>query len=176
MTLRTHHWIAIVLGFSGIALGVLVPGGPIETRSFSHIDPITLGAFNTFLTSLVLGSLLLVYFVLKLERWAIIGTAVCGLSFLGVYGLDLAHIFPVSPDAMPPALLAIEILGTIVSLPLIVLTIQAFRGEGQEQLAATSSTPSTTLTFDLLQRFTVLGITLIGLAIIAFATRSAMGL
>ena len=34
MTLRTHHWIAIVLGFSGIALGVLVPGGPIETRSF----------------------------------------------------------------------------------------------------------------------------------------------
>ena len=116
------------------------------------------------------------YFVLKSERWAIIGAAVCGLSFLGVYGLDLARIFPVSPDAMPPALLAIEILGTIVSFPLMGLTIQALRGEGKQQLVATSSTQARTLTFDLPQRFTVLGITLIGLAIIAFATRSAMGL
>ncbi|MEO0886325.1 MAG: hypothetical protein AAFY54_10350, partial [Cyanobacteria bacterium J06648_10] len=111
MTLRIQHWVAGLLGISGIALFTLVPGGPIETRSFAHINSITLGAFNTFLTTLVLGSLLLVYFVLRAHRWAMMGAAISGLSFLAVYGLDLVKIFPVSPDAMPPALFAVEVLG-----------------------------------------------------------------
>jgi len=98
MTLHTKYWVAGLLGFSGLALGLLVPGGPIETRSFVHINPFTLGAFNTFLTTLGLGSLLLIYFVLRSERWVMFAAAVCGLSYLGVYGLDLAQVFPVSPS------------------------------------------------------------------------------
>ncbi|MBP0013801.1 MAG: hypothetical protein J7545_06810 [Roseofilum sp. SBFL] len=83
MTLQSKHWVAGLLGISGIALGTLVPGGPIETRSFDHMSPLTLGVFNTFFTTLVLGSLLLVYFTLRSRRWAMITAAVCGLSYLG---------------------------------------------------------------------------------------------
>jgi hypothetical protein len=86
MTLYIKYWVASLLGFSGLTLSLLVPGGPIETRRFGHINLLTLGAFNTFLTTLGLGSLLLIYFVLKSERWAMLAAAVCGLSYLGVYG------------------------------------------------------------------------------------------
>ncbi|MEM9542720.1 MAG: hypothetical protein AAGA60_24915 [Cyanobacteria bacterium P01_E01_bin.42] len=176
MKLQMKHWLAGLLGISGIALSSLVPGGPIETRSFSHIDPVILGAFNTFLTTLCLGSLLLIYFVLKSDRWAMFAAAVCGLSFLGVYGLDLAEIFPVSPDGMPIALLAIEVLGTILALPLMVLSMQGI-----------STLKPTTADAPILQAESLpllqtprmviaIGIAIVGLGIIVFATYSAMGL
>ena len=43
MSLKIQHWTAILLGVSSVSLSVLVPGGPIETRSFAHINPLTLG-------------------------------------------------------------------------------------------------------------------------------------
>lgn len=177
MTLHTKHWVAGLLGFSGLALSLLVPGGPIETRSFSHINSLTLGAFNTFLTVLGLGSLLLIYFVLKSERWAFFVAAVCGLSYVGVYGLDLAQVFPVSPDAMPPALLAIEVLGTVISFPLIALSIQALRGLNPK-ISVASSLPSTdlSLSWKTPQALIAISLAMISVGIIAFATRSAMGL
>ena len=55
-----RYWIAGLLALSAISLSLLVPGGPIETRSFSHINPIILASFNTFLTTLSILSLLLV--------------------------------------------------------------------------------------------------------------------
>ncbi|MEL6489384.1 MAG: hypothetical protein AAFQ95_05425 [Cyanobacteria bacterium J06621_3] len=177
MTLRIQHWVAGLLGISGIALFTLVPGGPIETRSFAHINSITLGAFNTFLTTLVLGSLLLVYFVLRAHRWAMMGAAISGLSFLAVYGLDLVKIFPVSPDAMPPALFAVEVLGTILSFPLIALSVKALQAQGQDQLvtvpAIAADDNSTVQTPQILM---VIALTVVALGIIAFATKSAMGL
>ena len=177
MTLRIQHWIAGLLGISGIALFTLVPGGPIETRSFAHINSITLGAFNTFLTTLVLGSLLLVYFVLRAHRWAMMGAVISGLSFLAVYGLDLVKIFPVSPDAMPPALFAVEVLGTILSFPLIALSVKALQGQGQDQFmtvpAIATDNNSTVQTPQILM---VIALAVIALGIIAFATKSAMGL
>jgi hypothetical protein len=176
MTLHTKHWVAGLLGFSGLALSLLVPGGPIETRSFSHINSLTLGAFNTFLTVLGLGSLLLIYFVLRSERWAIFVAAVCGLSYLGVYGLDLAQVFPVSPDAMPPALFAIEVLGTVISFPLIALSIQALRGLNPKMSVASSPSTDLSLSWKMLQALMVISLGMIALGIMAFATRSAMGL
>ncbi|MEL7358645.1 MAG: hypothetical protein AAFN40_19055 [Cyanobacteria bacterium J06560_6] len=177
MTLRIQHWVAGLLGISGIALFTLVPGGPIETRSFAHINSITLGAFNTFLTTLVLGSLLLVYFVLRTHRWALMGAAISGLSFLAVYGLDLVKIFPVSPDAMPPALFAVEVLGTILSFPLIALSVKALQAQGQDQLVTVpviaADDNSTVQTPQILM---VIALTVVALGIIAFATKSAMGL
>lgn len=174
---QLHYWVAGLLGSSGIALSSLVPGGPIETRSFAHINPLTLGLFNTFLTTLALGSLLLIYFVLKSERWAMIAAAVCGLSFLGVYGLDLAQIFPVSPDAMPPALLAIEIIGTLLSLPLILLAIQALPASGKSQMVSASALHTHANSAAQPSHMTaLLGLSIVALSIIVFATRSAMGL
>lgn len=168
-----ERWIAGLLGFSGIALSTLVPGGPIETRSFAHIHPISLGIFNVFLTTLCLGSLLLVYFVLKSERWATIAAALCGFSYLGVYGLDLAQIFPVSPDGMPPALLAIEVIGTLVSFPLMALSIQALQKQSAFAPAIDTSESLSLKRSQLVTGFVGLG--LLALGIIIFATRSAMG-
>lgn len=172
-----QYWISGLVGLSGILLGVLVPGGPIETRSFSHINPFVLGAFNTFLTTLVITSLLISYFVLSSKRWAMMVAGVCGFSFLAVYGLDLATVFPVSPDPMPPALLAIEVIGTILSFPLITLPLQAlYKLESagfttinplhQEQ-------PPSLLTLQDIVIVLILGIGAVG--IITFATKSAMG-
>ncbi len=177
MTLQIKHWVAGLVGISGIALGTLVPGGPIETRSFAHIDPLTLGVFNTFLTTLVIGSLPLVYFVLQSKRWAMLTAVGFGVSYLGVYGLDLVKIFPVSPDAMPPALLAIEVLGTILSLPLMVVSVQALQETNQQVAVATpSSTASYAPIAQTPQIMSVIGLVLVALGIIIFATRAAMGL
>ncbi|AFY37826.1 hypothetical protein Lepto7376_1483 [[Leptolyngbya] sp. PCC 7376] len=176
-TFSTKYSVAGLLGISGLALSSLVPGGPIETRSFAHINPVTLGVFNTFLTTLTLGSLILVYFVLKSERWAMLGAALCGLSFFGVYVADLAVIFPVSPDAMPPALLTIEILGTILSLPLMFFAVQAWRALNQPAFVGAHTpqthTAQTTQPWQLVLGFAV---SVIGLGIIIFATHAAMGL
>ena len=38
MMLRIKHRVAALLGISGIALGTLVPDGPIETHSFVHLE------------------------------------------------------------------------------------------------------------------------------------------
>jgi len=177
MAVQSKHWIAGLLGISGIALGALVPGGPIETRSFVHMHPFTLGMFNTFLTTLVLGSLLLIYFVLRSQRWAMPTAAGVGLSYLGVYGLDLVKIFPVSPDAMPPALLMIEVLGTVLSFPLMLLSIQATQSSGQRIVAeAPFSLSSHSHRFRLLQIVISMSLGLVALVIITFATSSAMGL
>ena len=173
---RYNYWTAILLGASGIALSTLVPGGPIETRSFAHINPFTLGAFNTFLTTLCIGSLLLVYFVWKAERWAIVAAACFGLSYLSVYGLDLAQIFPVSPDAMPPALLIIEVLGAIAAVPLTLLALQALRAPSQENWVTAPSAHGQTSLFSQTPTMAIIGVNLIGLGIIVFATRSAMGI
>ena len=160
--------IAFLLGISGIALTSLVPGGPIETRSFAHINPLTLGIFNTILTTLALGSFLLVYFILNDRKWAIVGAAICGLTYIGVYGLDLAYLFPVSPDPMPAALWAIEVFGLAIAIPLTSLSIIQIRSAG-------TVAPVTPLISSQNATYTTSLILLLGLSIIAFATRSAMG-
>lgn len=57
--------IAILLYTSFLLLSSLIPGGPIETRSFSHIDSEVLLAFNTFLTLVALGSAITAVLVWK---------------------------------------------------------------------------------------------------------------
>ena len=111
-----------LLLLSAVSLTSLVPGGPIETRDFSHISPLVLGSFNIFLTTLSLTSFLLLYFVWQRQRWAFVASGIWGIGYFLVYVLDLARWFPVSPDAMPPALFAIEVFGTILSIPLAVLS------------------------------------------------------
>lgn len=180
MTISNKYWTAGLLVLSSISLSVLVPGGPIETRSFSHINPIILGVFNTFLTTLGILSLLLVYFVLKQKRWAFIISKVCGLSYFLVYGLDLAGIFPVSPDYMPKALLNVEILGIVLSLPLMLLSGQSiFQSSQLSGETISYNYESDVITQPLVtgRRFVyAVAIVLLATSIITFATRSAMGI
>ena len=124
MKMNIKHLVSTLLILSFGLLAVLVPGGPIETRSFSHIDPLILAGFNTFLTTLVIVSPMLVYFIVKNKPWAWVISALCGVSYFLVYALDLGKIFPVSPDPMPPTLYIIEVLGAIVSVPLMFFAVR----------------------------------------------------
>ncbi len=159
--------VATLLVVSAVMLGVLVPGGPIETRDFSHISPLVLGTFNSFLTSLGMGSLALAYFAFKQRRSALWASAFCGISYLAVYLLDLGRIFPVSPDAMPRALWVIEVLGSVVSVPLVILSVVSARNANQAQVTATRMLRAPNIFFILLAALVAIGI-------IWFATNAAM--
>ena len=174
-TKSLKYGVPALLALSSGLLTSLVPGGLIETRSFVHINPLILGSFNTFLTTLSLASLLLVYFVWQEYRWALVASFIAGLSYFLVYVLDLGHLFPVSPDAMPLALLVIEILGTIVSLPLMLISVLGIQHSAQ-QLAQKQNSLLAPNLVGKQQIFIAIGIVLIGIGIITFATRSAMGL
>jgi hypothetical protein len=168
--MKNKNIVSALLLISFVLLGVLVPGGPIETRSFAHINPVILGAFNTFLTSLGIVSILLVYFVLKDKKWAFIVSAICGISYFLVYVLDLGKIFPVSPDSMPQVLLIIELVGTIASLPLMFFSIlEAFKNvnNGNEQVADSVEISKKFV-------FLIVFLVIVGIGIVVFATKSAM--
>lgn len=171
MSKNIKYWISGLLILSSGLLGSLVPGGLIETRDFSHINPITLGAFNTFLTVLAIGSILLVYFIFREAKWAFIVSAICGISYFLVYVLDLGVIFPVSRDPMPTALFVIEIIGTVVSLPLTFLCVNQFFKTNHDPTNRRLK-PASTLKFFYIAVLSVL----LGCGIITFATRTAMGI
>ncbi|MEM6867491.1 MAG: hypothetical protein AAF528_03830 [Cyanobacteria bacterium P01_C01_bin.121] len=175
-----------LLLLSTVSLTSLVPGGPIETRDFSHISPLVLGSFNLFLTTLSLTSFLLLYFVWKRQRWAFVASGIWGIGYFLVYVLDLARWFPVSPDAMPPALFAIEVFGTILSIPLAVLSFSnADASDDMTDINQQRGYLGDTLAIDNAEvhknekagLFTVGALaTLLGIGIVVFATRAAMGL
>lgn len=173
MSFNIRYLTSVLLFISFGLLSILVPGGPIETRSFSHIDPLILGGFNPFLTSLAMISVFLIYFILKDLKWAYLVSAVCGVSYFLVYALDLGVIFPISPDAMPPALYVTEILGAIASIPLVYCSIQGALNLGSEQL---EQEHRQAVVYSKQLVFTVLIVTIAGIGIIAFATKSAMGI
>ena len=170
---------------SAVSLTSLVPGGPIETRDFSHISPLVLGSFNIFLTTLSLTSFLLLYFVWQRQRWAFVASGIWGIGYFLVYVLDLARWFPVSPDAMPPALFAIEVFGTILSIPLAVLSFSnADADNDSTNVGQQSQYLRDTLTIKGadLQKKERVGLfaavafaALLGTGIVIFATRAAMG-
>ncbi|GAA0370681.1 hypothetical protein GCM10009092_38740 [Bowmanella denitrificans] len=108
-------------------LAWMVPGGPVETRDFSHLPPLIAWSFNVFLTALVMVSLALVYFMHKRLRWAFQATTIAGLAFALVFLLDLAEIFPVSPDPMSDLLFTLEIAGLLFGLILMWLSVRSLQ-------------------------------------------------
>jgi len=102
------------LVLSLFTLAWMVPGGPVETRSFSNILPEIVMGFNIFLTSLMIVSIALVYFMYKKQKWAYQLTGVVGLAFALVFLLDLGGIFPVSLDPMQTLLFVMEVIGLIL--------------------------------------------------------------
>lgn len=113
-----HRTLSLLLLLSGLGLSILVPGGPVETRDFSHISPIILALFNSYLTALGVGSFMLAYFCFQRQRWAFKAAVLAGVSYLWVYAIDLARVFPTSPTPMPTALEVVEILGVLLALPM----------------------------------------------------------
>ncbi|MGB6298935.1 MAG: hypothetical protein WBF90_22535 [Rivularia sp. (in: cyanobacteria)] len=171
MSKNIKYWISGLLILSSVLLVSLVPGGSIETRDFSHINPIILGTFNTFLTVLGIGSLLLIYFVFQEAKWTYLVATVFGISYFLVYVLDLGAVFPVSSDPMPTALFVIEIIGAVVSLPLTFLCVNQFLKFNRD-LTDTKLKPVYSPKFFYIAMLSIF----LGCGIITFATISAMGI
>lgn len=170
MSINRKHSITILLILSCGLLGVLVPGGSVETRDFSHISPFILGCFNTFLTLLVMISILIIYYLLQEINWSYLVAAICGLSYFAVYALDLAEIFPVSPVPMPRTLFIIEAIGLIVSLPIMFLSIKELSFADSLHEQETKKIYSKSFVYF------AFFLSIASLAIIIFATKSAMGI
>lgn len=172
MTKNIKYWISGLLILSSGLLVSLVPGGLIETRDFSYINPIILGSFNTFLTVLGIGSLLLVYFVVREAKWALMVATLAGVSYFLVYVLDLGVIFPVSSDPMPMTLFVIEIVGAIVSVPLMFVSLKQFLKIQQDDKPEISLKKTYSPKFLYIVFLSIF----VGCGIISFATVSAMGI
>ena len=159
--------VALLLVVSAGLLAVMVPGGQVETRSFAQLSPLTLVAFNTFLTTLGVCSCVVAYWALRGRRVAFVQAAVCGGLYLLVYALDLAGVFPVSADAMPPVLAALEWAGSLVALALFFLALRNARTARRE----TPGRPSGRSGWFV---FAVALVCLGAAGVIVFATRAAM--
>ena len=158
--------IATLLVASAVNLALMVPGGFVETRDFSAYPSLVLGAFNVFLTVLGLGSLVLAYSITKAGRgggWA----TLAGFAFVGVYLLDLGRIFPVPPNPMSMLLATLEWIGTGLGVGLATASLIVSRH------ATANATPAVTPS---LPRPVIVGLVLLALVIVAFATKSAMGI
>lgn len=161
---RSRHLITTLLIVSALNLALMVPGGFVETRDFSAYPAIVLGGFNVFLTVLGLGSIVLAYFVAKTGKgygWA----GLAGFAFVAVYLLDLGRIFPVPPNPMSALLKTLEWIGTALG---VVLAGCSFVLHG-EATAAGAAKPMLSVPI-------IFGLAVVALIIIAFATRSAMGI
>ncbi|KIZ43351.1 MULTISPECIES: hypothetical protein [Rhodopseudomonas] len=162
---KTRVVVAALLVASALNLALMVPGGFVETRDFSAYPFLVLGAFNVFLTVLGLGSIMLAYVVIKAGkgyRWS----ALAGVAFIAVYLLDLGGIFPVPPNPMSTLLATLEWIGTALGLALATASLLLPRRATAN--AAPSATPSW-------PRPVMVGLGLLALIIVAFATKSAMG-
>lgn len=143
----------------------MIPGGFIESRDFSHIPSIVLAAFNIVLTTLGMISLFLPYFIYKNQKWAVSAAFFSGMSYFVVYTIDLAEIFPKSPTQMPLSLFILEVVGTVISIPIMYYSIKKLKqleDHGGKLMLNKSI------------YWLIVFAGLIGVGIIIFATKSAM--
>jgi len=94
-----------------------------------------------------------------------------GALYFLVYTLALATIFPVSPGLMRQALSIIEVLGTIAFIPLIFFSVQGTLNSlnvSSERIIGSGKYSKIFVYF-------VFFLVTVGIVIIIFATKSAMG-
>ncbi|MGZ9811924.1 hypothetical protein ACXN5S_15790 [Pseudoroseicyclus sp. H15] len=153
--------LAVLLALSAINLTLMIPGGLVETRSFPGYSVAVLTGFNIFLTLLGLSSFVLAWRSWRTGRagWAPLTAGAC---YVAVYGLDLAHVFPISEAPMSPTLLTLEWVGTILGIATMAVGAVALRTAGSSGVAGPR-----------LPAWLVIGAAVLGLAIVVFATMSA---
>lgn len=148
-------------------LTLMIPGGPVETRGFSHYPAIVIASFNTFLTVLGILNIAVIYFVFRNRKWTVPVSIGVALAYMAVYGLDLLEIFPVSPDAMPMTLMSMEIAGLAISIPIIYFALRMGKETSDE-----IESPSLKLTSKV--KVLLILTIILAMGIITFATFSAM--
>lgn len=92
MGLATTTGMLLIVAVS--LLTPMVPGGPIETRSFATLPRAVFWGFNAFLIMLGLGSIVTAVLVLGGGTWAYGIALGLGAGYVAVFGLDLAGVFP----------------------------------------------------------------------------------
>lgn len=136
--MKNNTYLGVMLIISAMFLTALVPGGLVESRDFSHIHPLILISFNLFLTVLVIVSCLLGLQWIR-KPASMQATLWVGVAYFLVYLLDLLAIFPVSPTPMSELLLAVEVSGLIIAIPLIMLSghslVQGERSKATDPIA-----------------------------------------
>jgi hypothetical protein len=96
-----------------ITFATLVPGGPIETRDFSQLDPLVFWGFNLLLMAMGLTGLTLSYGMWRGRTWSLRGSIGLAWMYLTVFILDWAMVFPPSSDPMGLSLALVEIFGAM---------------------------------------------------------------
>lgn len=116
--------LGILYLLSAINLALMIPGGFVETRSFPDYPILIIAAFNLLLTVLGFASLFFAYRSLVQHRNSGYA-ALIGASFVLVYLVDLAGLFPVSQAPMSLTLITLELVGVILGATLAVIGISA---------------------------------------------------
>ncbi|MEM1230883.1 MAG: hypothetical protein AAGI15_10120 [Pseudomonadota bacterium] len=167
MPLKPHQQTALWLIVSAALLSSLIPGGPIENRDFSHIHPGILIAFNLFLTTLDIGSIVLAWFAVRQRQWALQGAFYAAIAYFAVYAVDLAQLFPRSETPMSFALALVEVLGMSAAVPLMFASRNARAVLSGAEVSTGSATGGA--------RYAVaVAFVALGLVVIWFATDAAM--
>lgn len=121
--MKSFMMVAGFLMFLNVTLlTILVPGGPIENRDFSHLKGLVFWGFNVFLISLGLTSYLTGYLLLTENQYALIAAQVIAVLYFGVYLIDLAGIFPKSPTKMSKPLMLLELVNASLAIFLFIFT------------------------------------------------------
>jgi len=160
----THYILlaAIIILFS------MVPGGPVENRSFSNVLPSIVLGFNIYLVALTILAISSVYFMHRGHKWAYQAAGFVGLNYAIIFALDLFKIFPVSYDAMSPLLFVLEIAGVLFGFILLILSYLSLTRTRANDWASSSEPlgkPALLLA----------GLMIItGVFIVVFATRAAL--
>lgn len=110
----------ILLTVMILLFALLVPGGPVENRDFSHMissDPLNLfNLFNAFLIIILMMIITMIFYTQTRARWTYYVSIFLGISFVFIAFIDLAGIFPTSPTPMSTPLLTIEVVDSWVAI------------------------------------------------------------
>ncbi len=120
MKLRANTVAPLSLLITFFLLVLLIPGGPIENRDFSHLSPTVVWLFNGLITLVGMGSLVAVYLMVAGSRFGYVLGITSGSTFVLLSLLDILQIFPKSPTPMSPLLLGFEVAILILSVVVVV--------------------------------------------------------
>ena len=150
-----------------VLLALMVPGGPIETRSFAELIFVIAVGFNVFLTLLVITSIASIYFMFKKQKWAYQLAGILGFAYMLVFVLDLGGIFPVSLDPMETPLLILESISLILGALLMLLSYKTISTVEENYWLGTFRIPNSFF-------FLIILLLLIGAFVVYFATSAAL--
>jgi hypothetical protein len=108
-----------LLLLSVLILAPLIPGGPIENRTFAEYPIWVIASFNLIISVIVLAALPLAWLGRRGGRRVAIGSALDGAGFTAIYALDMLKIFPVSDTPMSPTLRVMAFAGLATGLAVV---------------------------------------------------------